>query len=137
MRELATLQSDMDRLFETLTVRPDRGPWRNGAFFPPVDVSETEEEYVIRAELPGMRQEDIKVNMVDNVLVLKGEKKFEKDEKKANYHHQERSYGFFERSFSLGSPVQADGIKARYLNGILEVRIPKSEAVKPKEIRIE
>jgi HSP20 family protein len=137
MRELATLQSEMDRLFDSLSVRPDRGLWRDGSFFPPVDVSESEEEYVVRAEIPGMRQEEIKVNMVDNVLTLKGEKKFEKDEKKANYHHQERVYGYFERSFTLGTPIQADRIKARYQNGVLEVHLPKSEAVKLKEIRIE
>ena len=137
VRDLTTLQTEMDRLFNTLATRPDRELSREAALFPPVDVTETDDEYVLRAEVPGMRQEDIRVSLVENVLTLKGEKKFEKEEKKTSFHHQERVYGSFERSFTLGTPVQSEKIRAQYRNGILEVHLPKTEAVKPREIRIE
>ena len=132
MRELATLQNEVDRLFTTMN-RTER----DGGFFPPVDVVETEEEYIVRAELPGMRQEDIKVNLADNTVSLKGEKRYEKEEKKTNFYHSERGFGTFERSFTLGTPVQSDKIRARYMNGVLEVVLPKSDQVRPKDIKIE
>ena len=139
MRELATMQNQMDRLFNGVGSPRwgDRDAFPDGALFAPVDVLEAEDAYVLRAELPGMKLEDIKVHLVDNVLTIKGEKKCEQREEKGNVLHGERSYGAFERSFTLGAPIQVDKIKARYTDGVLEVRLTKSDDQKLKEIKIE
>jgi HSP20 family protein len=103
---------------------------------PLVDISEDDKEYVIKAEIPEMRKEDIKLNVSDDVLTITGERKYEKEEKNKKYHRVERSYGSFMRSFSL--PENADGTKisAEYKDGILKVHLPKSEKSKPKAIEV-
>ena len=103
---------------------------------PSVDISETENHYEVKAEVPGLKKEDIKLAVEDNVLTLSGEKKTEKETDKKNYHRLERAYGRFERSFRLPKQVNVENIKASYKNGVLTVNIPKSEAVKPKEIAV-
>lgn len=135
-RELATLQSQMDRLFDSVETTPYWPSARSG-FFPVVDVVETDEAYVLRAELPGVRKEDVKVHLVNNVLTLKGSKINEKTEDKAQYLHTERAYGTFERSFTLGTPIQSDSVSAKYTDGVLEVRVAKSETQRMKEITID
>lgn len=103
---------------------------------PLVDITEDEKEYVIKAELPEVKKEDIKLNVQDDVLTITGERKYEKEEKGKKYHRVERSYGSFLRSFTL--PENADGTKvsAEYKDGLLMVRLPKSEKSKPKSIEV-
>jgi HSP20 family protein len=99
-------------------------------------VSETKDNLVINTEIPGMSKDDVNVSVKDNVLTLSGEKKQEKEEKDADYHRIERSYGSFSRSFTLPTSVQPDKVKAAYKDGILRITLPKSEEVKPKQIPI-
>lgn len=103
---------------------------------PVVDISEDEKEYAIKAELPDVKKEDIKLNVHDDVLTITGERKYEKEEKGKKYHRVERAYGRFMRSFTL--PEDADGTKvtAEYKDGLLNVRLPKSEKAKPKTIEV-
>ena len=103
---------------------------------PQVDMSETKEEVIVHAEVPGMTKEDITVTLQDNVLTLRGEKKQEKREQEASFHRVERSYGSFVRSITLPTLVQVDRVKAAYKDGVLTVSLPKAEEVKPKEISI-
>jgi HSP20 family protein len=103
---------------------------------PLVDISEDEKEYLIKAEIPEMKKEDIKLNVHEDVLTITGERKYEKEEKTKKYHRVERSYGSFMRSFTL--PEDADGSKiaAEYKDGLLKVHLPKSEKAKPKAIEV-
>jgi len=103
---------------------------------PLVDISEDEKEYVIKAEIPEIKKEDVKLMVQDNVLTISGERKSEKEEKGKKYHRVERTYGSFLRSFTL--PEDADGSKvaAEYKDGMLNVRLPKSEKAKPKSIEV-
>jgi len=136
-RDIVTMQDDMNRFFEDFFGHPlVRTEWSDGAWNPTMDVSETKDDLVIKAEMPGMNKEDVKISIHDNVLTLKGEKKQEKEEKDANYHRIERSYGSFCRSFTLPTSVKADKVKATYKDGVLNVTLPKTEEAKPKEIPI-
>ncbi|MDP2799986.1 MAG: Hsp20/alpha crystallin family protein [Deltaproteobacteria bacterium] len=136
-RDLLSLQERMNRLFEESLGRTEkREELIQGSWAPPVDIYETAEAIVIQAELPGLTHEDIRVEMKDNTLVLSGERRFQKDVKQENYHRIERSYGVFNRSFALPSTVEADKIKARFSNGILEIIVPKQEEAKPKQIKV-
>jgi HSP20 family protein len=136
-RDMMTVQDEMNRLFDDFFGRPVmRRDWAEAAWCPCVDVSETKDSVVINTEIPGMSKDDVKVSIQDNVLTLSGEKKQEKEEKDANYHRMERSYGSFSRSFTLPTSVKADKVKATYKDGILRIALPKSEEVKPKQIPI-
>jgi HSP20 family protein len=103
---------------------------------PLVDITEDEKEYVVKAEIPEMKKEDIKINVHDDVLAITGERQYEKEEKGKKFHRVERAYGSFMRRFTL--PEDADGSKvsAEYKNGILNVHLPKSEKAKPKAIEV-
>ena len=103
---------------------------------PLVDITEDEKEYVVKAEIPEMKKEEIKINVHDDVLTVSGERKYEKEEKGKKYHRVERAYGSFMRSFTL--PEDADGTKvnAEYKDGVLKVHLPKSEKAKPKAIEV-
>jgi HSP20 family protein len=103
---------------------------------PLVDITEDDKEYVVKAEIPEMKKEDIKINVHDDVLTISGERKYEKEEKGKKYHRVERAYGSFMRSFTL--PEDADGTKvsAEYKEGVLKVHLPKSEKAKPKAIEV-
>jgi HSP20 family protein len=103
---------------------------------PLVDISEDDKEYLIKAEVPEMKKEEIKINVHDDVLAISGERKYEKEEKGKKYHRVERAYGSFVRSFAL--PEDADGSKvsAEYKDGVLKVHLPKSEKAKPKAIEV-
>jgi len=127
----------MNRLFDDFFGRlPMRTEGMERMWAPNVDVSETKDNIIVTAEIPGMTKDDIKVTFNENTLTLSGEKKQEKEEKDADYHRIERSYGSFTRSFDLPTTVQFDKIKANYKDGVLQVTMPKSEEVKPKEIPI-
>jgi HSP20 family protein len=129
------MQQEMNRLFDEFFGERRTG-MTEGQWVPAVDVSENESEMVVRAELPGMTHDDIEVNLQDNVLTLKGEKKQERKEDKENFHCLERSYGSFTRSFSLPAGVKQEDIKATFKDGILEISLPKAEEEKPKKIAI-
>jgi len=103
---------------------------------PAFDVSETENEIVVKAELPGVEVKDIDIAVTDGLLTIKGERKLEKEDKKENYHRIERQFGSFSRSFNLGQKVKADGIEAAYKDGILTVTLPKAEESNPKKIEV-
>jgi HSP20 family protein len=133
--DLTDMQQEMNRLFDEFFGERRAGV-TEGQWMPAVDVSETDTELMVRAELPGMTHDDIEVNLQDNVLTLKGEKKQEKKEDKENFHRLERSYGSFTRSFSLPAGVTQEDIKASFKDGILKVSLPKTEEVKPKKIAI-
>ncbi|MGB2696509.1 MAG: Hsp20/alpha crystallin family protein [Candidatus Zixiibacteriota bacterium] len=139
-RDLVSIQDEMNRLFNDFFGRvPSRfeGDLSASEWNPSVDISETKDEIVVKAEVPGMKKDDIKINLQDNVLTLKGERKQEKEEKETNFYRMERCYGSFTRSFNLPTMVQADKIKASYKDGILNITLPKAEEVKPKQIPIE
>ena len=103
---------------------------------PIVDISETETEFLIKAELPDIKKEAVKVTVEDGVLTIQGERNREKEEKGKKYHRVERSYGRFVRSFTLPDSVDAAAVKAEYADGVLNLRLPKSEKAKPKQIEV-
>lgn len=135
-RELTTLRDEMDRLWERFsgewpTLEPVRREWA-----PSLDVSETKNNIVVKAEVPGLEPKDIDISLTGGVLTIKGEKKQEKEEKDENYHRIERSYGTFTRSVRVPQEVQSDKIEATYKDGVLKITLPKSEEAKKKEIKI-
>jgi HSP20 family protein len=105
-------------------------------WMPTVDISESESEYLIKAELPEVKREDVKVTVEDGVLTLQGERRQEKEEKGKKYHRVERSYGTFVRSFTLPESVDESAVKAEYKDGVLSLHLPKTEKVKPKAIEV-
>lgn len=135
--EMVSLRDAMDRLLGESFIRPWFG---QGAFFggesPALDMYETDDAIVVEATIPGVKPEEIDVQLAGNVLTIKGERKEEKKEKKAAYIYQERSYGSFCRSVTLPIEVDADKAQAEFKHGVLTLTIPKSEAVKPKSIKI-
>lgn len=138
-RDLLSLQERMNKLFEEslLQTGRERQDISIAGWSPVVDVMESDEEIVLKAELPGIELKDVEVLIKDNVLTLRGERKFEKEEKKENYHRIERSYGGFQRSFTLPATVEQEKVKAKMKDGILEIRLPKAKEEKPKKIEIE
>ena len=103
---------------------------------PAADITEDDNEYLIKAELPDVKQEDVRVTVENGVLTISGERKFEKEEKNKRYHRIERAYGTFVRSFTLPDDADAENVKAEFKNGILTVHLPKSEKAKPKQIEV-
>ena len=106
------------------------------AWVPPVDIQENGDSYLFHAELPGMSKEDIHITLENSVLRLSGERKFEKDAKKENYHRVERTYGTFTRTFTLPTQVDPEKVQAAFENGILTITVPKAEQAKPRRIAI-
>lgn len=106
---------------------------------PAVDVLEEKDKYVVKADLPGLKQDDIKIELSDNVLSISGERKHERNEEDKNkkYYYYERSYGAFERKFVLPNDADTEKIKAKYENGVLSIEVQKKESKKPKEIKVE
>jgi HSP20 family protein len=111
-------------------------PAPTSAWNPAVDVFENDNEIVIKAELPGMNAKDIEVKFENNVLVLKGERRFEKETKEENYHRIEREYGTFSRAFTVPFAVKSENVTAEYKDGVLKVVLPKKEEIKPKPIKV-
>jgi HSP20 family protein len=132
---LTSLQKDINRLFEDFwPVR--REDVEEGMLSPALDVSEDKENVYVAADLPGVEEKDIKLNLQDGILTLSGEKREEKETKEKNFHRIERSYGSFSRSLTLPCQVAADKATAKFKNGVLHVTLPKKEGAKPKEINI-
>jgi HSP20 family protein len=111
-------------------------PLAASVWTPAVDIAEDDNGYVVKAELPGVKKDQVKITMQDNVLSIRGEKEEEKESRSSSYHRVERSYGAFERRFSLPSNVRQDGIDATFKDGILTVTLPKAEEAKPKQIDV-
>ncbi|HEX8746782.1 MAG TPA: Hsp20/alpha crystallin family protein [Pyrinomonadaceae bacterium] len=136
-RDLRTLQDEVNRLFSTNLSRAfgDEGIAR-GAWMPHVDIYENKDHIVLEAELPGMNREDFDLSIENNIITLRGERRFEKKDEGDNYHRVERAYGTFTRSFTLPQTVSAEGAAADYKNGVLRVTLPKREEVKARRIEI-
>lgn len=135
-RELRSLQDEMTRLFAGVSPRSGRDEVTLGAWSPSVDIFENGDKLVLEAELPGMKRGDFELSIENNVITLKGERKFEKKTDEDNYHRVERSYGAFTRSFTLPQTVSAEGAEAEFSNGILRVTLPRREETKARKIEI-
>ena len=133
-RGLNTLQEQVNRLFEDSVAR--RGQAEPASWAPAVDVYETENELVVKADLPDVQEKDIDVRVENNTLTIRGERRFSNEVHEDNYLRVERAYGTFTRSFSLPDTVNTEAIKAEYRDGVLSVRMPKREETKPKQIKI-
>jgi len=143
VRDLATLPSDlfgiqreMNRMFDGFFHGTRDEDSALMAWTPAVDIAEHDDEYIVKVELPGINKEDVKITLESNILTIRGEKKQEKETKKENYHRVERSYGTFQRSFTLPTTVKSDKIDASYKDGVLSVFLPKAEEAKPKQIEV-
>ena len=134
-RDMLSLRADMDRLFNSLFGRSPEE--REGFWAPVVDIEEDNESIMVKAEIPGMKKDDIKVSVQGNMLTITGERKQESEIKDKTYHRVERSYGKFSRTISLPTDVETDKVKASYKDGILNITLPKPEAVKPKHVDVE
>jgi HSP20 family protein len=130
-----TLQEQLNRVFGNVLERAgdesNLTPWA-----PAVDIFETEHELVVKADLPDVNPQDLDIHVENNILTIRGERKFENQEKEENYLRIERAYGSFSRTFSLANTVNSDAIKADYKNGVLILSIPKREEAKPKQIKV-
>src|SRR3984885_15023259 len=135
-RGLASFQDQINRLFEDNFTRDRSGHADMAAWAPLVDIYETENELVIKADLPDLDEKDIDVHVENNTLTIRGERNFEKDVNKDNYLRVERAYGSFMRSFSLPSTVNSENIRAEYRNGVLTLHMAKREESKPKQVKI-
>jgi len=134
-RGIVTLQEQLNRLFNDDIERTGENSSLT-AWAPAVDIYETEHELVVKADLPDIDPKDLDIRVENNILTLRGERKFESKVAEDKYLRVERTYGSFSRSFSLANTVNSEAIKADYLNGVLTLSIPKREEAKPKQIRI-
>jgi HSP20 family protein len=135
LQNLASLQDQVNRLFDTsFQGRSDSSALT--AWAPAVDIYETENELVLKADLPDVNEKDLDIRVENNMLTIRGERKFEQKVKEDNYLRIERTYGSFSRSFSLPNTVSTEGIKADYKNGVLTIELPKRAESKPKQVKI-
>lgn len=136
--DILNMQREINRMFDGFFRGgiQDDGSLFPSVWTPAVDVAEHDNEYLVKVELPGVSKDDVKITMQDNVLTIRGEKKQEKETKESNFHRVERSYGSFQRSFTLPTTVKNDRIEASYRDGILTITLPKAEEAKPKQIEV-
>jgi HSP20 family protein len=137
--ELNTIHNEMNRLFNTFFEQPATATGRNGngrRWLPAMDLVETEDQYVLRADLPGLSDEDVNVQLEDDVLTISGERKAEQETRQEGFYRLERPFGSFARSLTLPEGVDADGVQAHFDRGVLEIRIPKPEQKKPRQVQI-
>jgi HSP20 family protein len=138
LRELSSLQNEMNRLFNTAFDAPTTPG--NGAamrrWVPAMDLLETTDHFVLRADLPGLTQDDVKIELEDSTLTVSGERKSEHEDKQEGYYRVERAFGSFSRSLTLPKGIDADAVTASFDNGVLEIRVPKPEERKPRRISI-
>jgi HSP20 family protein len=139
VRELSSLQNDMNRLFNTFFDTSTAG---NGAvaprrWIPAMDLVETDDHFVLKADLPGLTEQDVHIDVEDDVLTVSGERKSEHEDKREGYVRVERSYGAFRRSLTLPEGVEAEAVTASFDRGVLEIRIPKPEQRKPRRVAIQ
>jgi HSP20 family protein len=138
-RELATLQDNLNRLATGMYGRRgEDDAFSRGDWIPPVDIYHTDgQEIVLKAELPGLKREDIDLRVENNTLTLRGQRKHDSEVKEDNYHRVERAYGSFSRSFTLPNTVDAGKVQADYRDGVLTVTLPMREEAKPKQIQVQ
>lgn len=132
-KELSSIRRQMDRLLDTFFEREETPA---GIWAPDIDVSENSEEFIVKADIPGISEKDLSVTLSGDNLIIKGERKEEKEEKGKHFHRVERRYGSFQRSIPIPVAVDSEKIKAEYSNGVLEIHLPKTAEAKPKEIKI-
>jgi HSP20 family protein len=132
--ELDQIQQRLNRLFLDRTDKPGEEPFAD--FTPAVDIEETDNDFIVKADVPDVKKEEIKVHVQDGILALEGERKQEKEEKGKRFHKIEREYGRFVRRFALPTEVDADKVRAEFKDGVLTVVLPKAPAVKPKMIDV-
>ena len=135
LRDVSSIQDDVNRLFDSFFT-PAVSPG-DGLYTPAVDIEETPEEFILKADLPGVPQKDVKVSLMGDTLTIRGERRAEQSTKNASHRRLERVHGTFERSFTLGTPVRNDQVKALYRDGILEVRVPKADQARLREIEVQ
>jgi HSP20 family protein len=137
-RDMMSVRDEMNRVLNEVFNRNtnDESSWFSGAWTPPVDIYESDDALVMKAELPGFSKDDISIEMKENTLVIKGERKREDEVKEGNYHRSERMYGAFQRSFLLPTTVDQEKVRASYKDGVLELRLPKVQAAQPKRIAV-
>jgi HSP20 family protein len=135
-RELDSLQSEFNRLFDSFLGNSGRADLRARRWVPAMDLVETDDHLVLKADLPGMTKEDVDIEVKDNVLTVSGERKAEQEDKTDGYYRIERAFGSFSRSLTLPQGIDADAISADFTDGVLEVRIPKPEQRKPHRVAI-
>jgi HSP20 family protein len=136
-REVGDIQHEVNRLFDSFFGRPAMVPAAERAWVPLCDMHETKDDLYVTLEVPGVREKDIQVAIIGDLLTVKGERKWEKELKDDSVYRVERIYGKFERTVPLPVPVQADKVTASYRDGVLEIKLPKAEEVRPKEIKID
>ena len=135
-RELVTLQDRVNSLFEGFSDVSGKEQLAAGTFVPPVDIYEDEQNLVLKLEIPGVNEEDLQVSLENNLLTVKGERKFEKEENEENFHRIERRFGTFTRTFRMPNTVDSDHTSASYDKGILKIALAKRAEAKPKQIKI-
>jgi HSP20 family protein len=136
-RDLTDIQTQMNRLFDNFVGQPTSSGLAERVWAPAADMYETKNEVVITAELPGLSEKDIHLSITGDLLTIQGERPWAGDVQDASHYRRERWFGKFERTFSLPMPVESGQIKATYRDGVLTVKLPKVEEIKPKEIKIE
>jgi HSP20 family protein len=136
-RDISDLQGDMNRVFDSFFGRPSEGGGSERVWAPAVDMYETADEFVVAAELPGLNQKDIHLSITGDMLTIRGERQWNPVAEERGYRQVERWFGQFQRTLPLPIPVQTGKVKAAYRDGVLTVTLPKTEEVKPKEIKIE
>lgn len=132
------IQREINRVFDNFIrggMQADEA-FQNSYWTPAVDIAELENEYVVKMELAGVNKDDVKISLESNILTVKGEKKQEKEERNKSVHRVERSYGSFQRSFTLPTTVKSDKIDAVFKEGVLSISLPKAEEAKPKQIEV-
>src|SRR3954447_502903 len=135
-RESISLRDAMNTLLQESFVRPGGFSAANAPVAPPLDVAETENEFVVKAALPGLKPEDVQITVQGDTLTIRGESKAEEEKKGEHWLLRERRFGSFQRSVSLATPVNPDQADAHYEHGVLTLTLPKSEAAKPRQIKI-
>lgn len=135
-RELSTLQNRVNSLFQDYGRTGQDELTATGSFVPAVDVYEDEHKVVLKLEIPGVSQEDVDVRLENSTLTVRGERKFEKEEKEENFHRIERRYGSFARSFVLPNTIDTENVNASYDNGVLKIELSKRAEAKPKQIKV-
>ena len=135
-REMVSLRDAMNSLLQESFVRPSGMPADGSPAMLPLDISENENEFIVKASLPGVRPEDVQITVHGDTLTIRGEIKAEEEKKDEHYHLRERRYGQFQRTVSLSTPIVADKAQAQFENGVLTLTLPKAEEAKPKQIKI-
>jgi len=137
-RDVLTLQNRLNSIFQDYNRNQGDGDVVSAsAFVPPVDIYEDEHKIVLKLEVPGLKQEDLDIQIENNTLTVRGERKFEKEEKEENFHRIERRYGSFFRSFSVPNTVNSEGVRASYDAGVLRLELEKRAEAKPKQIKVQ